>query len=194
MKPEFVNRESRRDRPVLIAMAWLPGSGKSTLSRALAARIGALRWDKDELRHLLFPPQTVAHDTALNDFCMELLYAAILHALATKTPRVSAVILDGRPYAGQAQRDRVREVALEAGAELMFVVCSAPLDVLHERILGDRHPAPDRNPELLKRLAAGMQPFGDEAVIIETASATPEEGVLQCLRELAARGWRPAAA
>lgn len=173
-------------------MAGLPGSGKSTLSRALAARLGALRWDKDELRQLLFPPETVAYDAALNDFCMELLYSAARHTLAVEAPRASAVILDGRPYAGQAQRDRVREVARQAGAELLFVVCNAPLDVLRERIADERHPAPDRNPELLNRLAAAMQPFGDEAVLIETTSTTPEEAVRQCLRELAARGWRAA--
>jgi predicted kinase len=175
-------------------MAGLPGSGKSTLSRALAAQIGALRWDKDELRHLLFPPQTVAHDAALNDLCMELLYAAVLHALATDAPRVSAVILDGRPFARQAQRTRVREIAREAGAELLFVVCRAPLEVLRRRILADRHPAPDRNPGLLDRLAADMQSFDQEAVIIETAMTTSGEAVRHCLHELTARGWRAAVA
>ena len=175
-------------------MAGLPGSGKSTLSRALAGRIGAVRWDKDEVRHLLFPPDRVAHDSSLNDFCMELLYSAARHALATEEPRVGSIILDGRPFARRSQRDRVREVARQAGAELLFVVCSAPIDVLLRRILGDRHPAPDRNPELLNRLAGEMQPFGDEAIIVETSRTTPDEGVSYCLRELTARGWRAAAA
>lgn len=186
-----MTRDSGRARPVIIAMAGLPGSGKSTLSRALAAQLGALRWDKDELRHLLFPPQAVEHDSALNDACMELLYAAARQALAPPSPRARAVILDGRPYAGPAQRERVNEVAREAGAGLLFVVCEAPLDVLRERVLRDRHPAPDRNPDLLNRLAAQMQPFGDEAVTIETASTTLEQGVSRCLRELTARGWHP---
>lgn len=175
-------------------MAGLPGSGKSTLSRALAGRLGALRWDKDEVRHLLFPPATVAHDPGLNDLCMELLYTAARHALAGETPRAGAIILDGRPFTGRAQRERVREVARQAGAALLFVMCSAPLDVLRQRILRDLHLAPDRNPQLLDRLAAEMQPFGDEAVIIETASTTPEDAVRLCLRELTARGWRTAAA
>jgi uncharacterized protein len=173
-------------------MAGLPGSGKTTLSRALAARLGALRWDKDELRHLLFPPATVTHNPALNDFCMEVLYAAARRVLAEETSRTGAVILDGRPFAGQAQRERVREVARETGAALLFVMCSAPLDVLRQRILREPHVAPDRNPQLLERLAADMQPFGDDAVTIETASTTPENAVRQCLRELTARGWRPA--
>jgi len=175
-------------------MAGLPGSGKSTLSRALAGRIGAVRWDKDEVRHLLFPPDRVAHDASLNDFCMELLYSAVRHALAAEGPRVGSIILDGRPFARQSQRGRVREVARQAGAELLFVVCSAPVDVLLGRIVRDRHPAPDRNPELLNRLAGEMQPFGDDAIIIETATTTPEEGVRHCLHELTARGWRAAAA
>src|SRR4051812_47371612 len=93
---------------LLIAMAGLPGSGKSTLSRLLAAELGALRWDKDELRQMLFPAGAVPHDSTLNDFCMELLYTAAREGFERGA---GVVILDGRPYRKASQRVRLVQVA-----------------------------------------------------------------------------------
>lgn len=169
-------------------MCGLPGSGKSTLSRALASRLEALRWDKDELRQLLFPPGVVAHDRALNDLCMELLYSAARHAFASDRARVPVIILDGRPYVEERQRRRAREIALEAGARIVFVLCAAPLAVLRERVQGAAHPARDRDAELVDRLAAGAEAFDGDEIVIDTAALPPDQAVRHCLRELRARG------
>ncbi len=169
-------------------MCGLPGSGKSTLSRALAARLGALRWDKDELRHLLFPPGVVEHDRPLNDQCMELLYSAAREVFTSSTARVPAIILDGRPYLEERQRRRVREIARQAGARIALVLCTAPLGVLRERVRTDAHPARDRDAALLERLAIGTEAFEGDEIVIDTASLPPDQAVSHCLRELRARG------
>jgi predicted kinase len=41
--------------PCLVIMAGLPGTGKSTISRVLAAEVGGLVLDKDNVRAALFP-------------------------------------------------------------------------------------------------------------------------------------------
>jgi predicted kinase len=169
-------------------MCGLPGSGKSTVSRELARRLGALRWDKDELRQLLFPPEAVAHGRALNDFCMELLYAAARFVFAKDSPPGGIIILDGRPFTRRAQRERLREAARQAGAGAAFIACTAPLEVLRRRIAGP-HLAPDRNAALLERLAAECDPFDDADITLDTSALSAKEAVSVCMSGLlAARG------
>jgi predicted kinase len=165
---------------LLMAMAGLPGSGKSTLSRLLAAELGAARWDKDELRELLFPAGTMTHDRALNDFCMELLYTAAAEAFR-RGARV--VILDGRPYREGAQRARAARVAADAGATILFVECTAPLEVLRGRVGFPGHIAPDRNEDLLESMAASWEPIQEKRVAVDTAQPV-QRSVAQVLRDV----------
>ena len=171
-------------KPLLIVLCGLPGAGKSSLSRELARRLGALRWDKDELRELLFPGARVRHDRALNDACMELLYAALTRAFV----ETRIVILDGRPFTESAQRTRVREAAKQAGAAPAFVLCSAQLTVLRERISGSSHVARDRDEALLERLMARSEPFEGDAIRVDTSVLGPEDAASFCVNELRARG------
>jgi predicted kinase len=158
-------------RPLVIVLCGLPGSGKSTLAALLAKRLGALHWDKDELRQLLFPPP-VAHDRELNDHCMELLYAALPAALARAAPPI--VILDGRPFAEERQRRRALEAAAAAGAEALFVFCTAPSEVLRRRVADAGHPAADRDEALVGRLAAAWEPFATPPLTVDTARLDPD--------------------
>ena len=171
-------------RPLLLVMCGLPGSGKSTISRVLADRLGAPRWDKDELRDLLFPPARFEHGRTLNDACMEFFYKALPSAF-TRTP---VVILDGRPFTTRAQRHRARQAASEAGAGILFIHCTAPEAVLHERVGAGGHPAPDRDAALVDRLRAEWEPLEDDAVVIDTSRGTIAEAVEACVAGLRDRG------
>lgn len=59
---------------MIIAMAGLPGVGKSTLARALAARLDAVVLDKDRIRASLFPPSHVDYSRDQDDFCIDVMY------------------------------------------------------------------------------------------------------------------------
>ena len=167
-------------------MCGLPGSGKSTIARALADRLGAPRWDKDEVRHLLFPPALFEHGRTLNDACMELLYSALPSAFGA----ASTIIIDGRPYTTRAQRARARAAAREAGADALFVVCTAPLPELKRRVRADPHLAPDRDGGLVDRLAAEWEAFDGDAAVIDTAACTPADAVEACVRRVRERQAR----
>lgn len=174
--------------PLLIIMCGLPGSGKSTVSRRLAQRVEGLRWDKDELRHLMFPPELVQHDRALNDLCMEMLYAAALRVFARQDAGASPIILDGRPFMERGQRERARAAAQQAKANIAFVLCTAPKEVLSNRILGDGHLAVDRDADLLGRLIEAADPFEGDEIVIDTAQMDVESAVAHCLQQLSSRG------
>jgi predicted kinase len=111
---------------------------------------------------------------------MELLYSALPPAFA----RVPAVILDGRPYTTRLQRRRARDAAADAGADVAFVLCTAPAPVLRQRVRSGPHLAADRDPALVERLSAEWEPFEGDAVVIDTGACTPAEAVEACLRGL----------
>ena len=53
--------------PMVVIMAGLPGSGKSTVARALAERLPATVLDKDVIRAALFAPAHVEYSRVQDD-------------------------------------------------------------------------------------------------------------------------------
>lgn len=159
----------------LLAFAGLPGSGKSTLARALAAELGAPLLDKDEWRARRFAPEEIEYSRAQDDLVMAAIHAEV-EALAARG--AEAVVLDGRTYSRRAQVEALRALAARVGAELVLIECVCALAVAAERVARDRargtHPAANRGPELLARLAAEAEPITGPKFVLETGSETPE--------------------
>ena len=94
-------------------MAGLPGTGKSTLARALADRTGGAVLSKDEIRAALFPPADIEFSTEQDDFCMEVMLMTA-ERLLQKNPR-RMVFLDGRPFSRRYQLEWVMAWAAQHG-------------------------------------------------------------------------------
>ena len=97
--------------PMLIAMAGLPGTGKSTLAAALAEALPAVVLDKDKLRAGLIPPEKIEYSRAQDDYVFELLLKAAKYNLN----RGRHVILDGRTFTRRYQVERVVLFAHDSG-------------------------------------------------------------------------------
>jgi adenylylsulfate kinase len=104
---------------MLIAMAGLPGTGKSTLARGLAAALPAVVLDKDPIRAALFPPAEVEYSTRQDDFCLSLMLQVAAYMVERDADR--RVILDGRPFARRYQRAMVEDAARRLGTELCLI-------------------------------------------------------------------------
>ncbi len=90
---------------MLIMMAGLPGTGKSTLSRALAQRPDGVVLDKDLVRAALFPAPHIEYSREQDDFCQRVMLSAA-EFLLSRTPRLW-IFLDGHfPVAISAARWR----------------------------------------------------------------------------------------
>src|SRR5947209_6781673 len=80
---------------MLILMVGLPGTGKSTLSRALVERFGGFVIDKDVIRPALFGPSQIEYSVEQDDFCQQVMLDTAAYLL-DRQPKLR-VFLDGRP-------------------------------------------------------------------------------------------------
>jgi predicted kinase len=145
--------------PRLVAIGGLQGTGKSTIARALAPRLGrcpgALVLRTDEIRKRRFgvapesrlPAEAYAADVsaAVHDEIFAMAAAALAGGQAVV---LDAVFLDA------AQRARAARVARDAGVRFDGLWLEAPIDVLRARIAGRRNDASDADEAVLLRAAA----------------------------------------
>ena len=66
---------------MIILMAGLPGTGKSTLARELAHRTDGAVLGKDEVRAALFAPEDIEYSVAQDDFVMDIMLQAATYLL-----------------------------------------------------------------------------------------------------------------
>jgi adenylylsulfate kinase len=158
----------------LVALAGLPGTGKSALAKELAAALGAPVFDKDVQRRELFGA-LAAYSPEQNDAAVRKCHEAARAAFAGGK---SDVILDGRTYSRREQVEALRRFAREHCAALVLVEVRCEENVAKRRIEVDRergtHLAPDRSSELYERLARSAEPIGASLVLDSTALG-PEE-------------------
>jgi adenylylsulfate kinase len=167
---------------MLIAMAGLPGTGKSTLAQALTEALPAVVLDKDQVRAALFPPAVLDYSAAQNDHCMDVIYRTAAFLLQRRPEQ--HVIVDGRTFATRPQRIALREAASKMGAVLHVIECvcaeaTALARLAHDAAMGS-HPAADRDPALYRRVRARWEPISAPKRVIDT-DASLETCVARCL-------------
>src|SRR5215468_8885780 len=107
--------------PMLILKAGLPGTGKSTLSRALAAELHGTALDKDEIRAALFPAADVEYSTEQDDFCMAVMLKVAGYIFRKEPSRY--IFLDGRTFSRAYQLKRATGYADAIGQAWRVLEC-----------------------------------------------------------------------
>ncbi len=155
---------------MLILMAGLPGTGKSTLARQLALALPALILDKDPIRAALFAPERIEYATAQDDFCMSIMLQVAEYLLDQDT--ATNVILDGRTFSRRYQVEMVADLAARLRQPLRIIECVCADASAQRRLEQDAargsHVAGNRNFALYQAIQARFEPIEGPKLIVNT--------------------------
>jgi predicted kinase len=153
-----------------VLFAGLPGTGKSTLARAIAERLGAAVLDKDRVRGALFPGPLTDYSEQQDQLCLRAMLDAA--AYLTQRKRVDYVFFDGRTFSKQAQIEEVLLAAARAGAGWRIVHVTCADAVAEERLARNdpSHPAQNRDPALYRRIRQHFEPITQAKLDVDTTS------------------------
>ena len=166
-------------------MAGLPGTGKSTLARAVASRTGAYVLDKDQVRAALFPAELVEYSREQDDFVLRVMLKVAGWIMRRDAKRV--VILDGRPFTKKYQRDLVINFAEWMKTRWRIVECRCLEDTARLRLgSAGGHPAADRDFELYERVKSEWEEITRPKLVVDTDAAIED-----CVRQVLAYAGGP---
>src|SRR5262245_43114768 len=117
---------------MLIAMAGLPGTGKSTIAARLEIALGAVVLSKDRVRAALFPPPALDYSRQQDDVCMKALYRAAECIL--KASPGQNVILDGRTFLRTYQIRDLLDVGAVVDQVPVIIECVSNDDTARHRL------------------------------------------------------------
>ena len=174
----------------LIVVRGLMGSGKSTVARALAERIGAECLSTDEVRREMFGSSDTPAEFGGGNYTDEKrrrVYEVLWSRATERLAAGLAVVLDGTFLAAEDQRRGV-DVATARKLPALVVNCTCPADVAKQRITrrvaagGD---ASEARPELFDAQQARDEPTPAElsAISIDTTQP-PEVNLEQIVAEI----------
>lgn len=173
-------------RGQLILMSGLSGSGKSTIARQLARKLGAIHIRSDAVRkHLAGIPLTERGEANLYTAEMsQKTYDRLLELGIMLATQGFPVILDAKYDQQQLRLDAIAQ-AQSHQLPLQIVHCTAPLEVLRDRLSSRTGDIADATADLLGAQQAAVEPFTEaEELYLKTLDTTqPLEAQLEQVTE-----------
>jgi predicted kinase len=163
---------------LIILMAGLPATGKSTVAQALASALPGVILNKDRARTALFPPSEIDYSVSQDDLVMDILRQATAYIL--RRDRSKHVLIDGRPFAKRYQLEPWKTLAAELDVPVRIIECVCADEIARQRLAsatarGD-HVAANRDYAMYRRLKAGFEPIVDPKLVLDT-----QQSLEQCV-------------
>ena len=164
---------------MIVLMAGLPGTGKTTLARELACRTQGALLSKDAIRAALFSHEDIEYSVQQDDFVMEVMLDAARFLLQKAPAR--KIFLDGRTFSRRYQIDRILAVARELGQPWAIIECTCSDESARQRldVAPDlSHPAQNRTFALYLKVKARFEPIKYPKTDIDT-----DQPIEQCVEQ-----------
>ncbi len=154
------------ERPVLIMLSGLPGTGKSHLTRELRRRVPLAVVQSDLLRKTLFarPRYTPAESGRLFAAC---------HLLTSRLLERGIPVVFDATNLKESYRKPLYAIAGRCGAKLVLVQVTAPLETVRRRLdaraAGPGEDVSEAGFEVYEKMAREVEPFAREHLTVDTS-------------------------
>jgi len=174
---------SHFDRPVLVMFTSIPGSGKSYFARQAAVRMGAIRLSSDAIRLAIFGSLDAYRqeaDRLGKERVLEYVFGAMGYAGDQILGNKQDLIYDTNTNR-RLLRDKTAERAHRSQAVPIIVHIEVPDEVAmrrgqeREELPDSRRKTAESMRELIDRIQAGTDPFGDDESVVNLDGMAPFE-------------------
>jgi uncharacterized protein len=162
-------------RPIALAIGGLPGTGKSTVARALAPELGnapgalVLRSDEIRKRQHWVTPERRLPQSAYNDAASLAVFTELAELVRQTAACGHAVVADAT-FIDPQDRKLVQSAAAAAGVPFVGLWLEAPVPVLEQRISSRQGDASDATLAVL-RAAAGSDPQAGDWISVDVSGS-----------------------
>jgi predicted kinase len=155
---------------MIVLMAGLPGTGKTTLARELAVRTSGRVLSKDEFRHAIFAQEEIEYSSRQDDFCLQMMLETAGYLLSRDPTRF--IFLDGRPFSRRYQIEYVLNCAASLHQPWRIIECVCSEETARHRLEADAvtnsHPAGNRDYQLYLEVKSHFEAITHPKTVIST--------------------------
>ncbi|WP_017294093.1 bifunctional aminoglycoside phosphotransferase/ATP-binding protein [Geminocystis herdmanii] len=153
---------TQKSQGKLILMSGLSGSGKSTIARKIAQQNNAIHIRSDAVRkHLAgISLEEKGDDFLYSSSMTQKTYERLFYLAKLLTKQGFTIILDAK-FDRVSLRQPMVEFAIQENIDLQIIYCTAPLNILFDRLQQRKGDISDATPELLAQQQAKLELFTD---------------------------------